>query len=55
MQIISGETTGIEARKEILNNKGDIIGYWVKNGIAFNNNVTIDQSKLEEAILRVLD
>ena len=53
--IVSGELPEIESRKEILNKKGDIIGYWVKNGIAFNNNVTIDQSKLEEAIVGVLD
>ena len=55
MQIISGETTEIESRKEIFNNKGDIIGYWVKNGIAFNNDVVIDQSKLEQAIVRALE
>ena len=55
MQIVSGESPDIESRKEITNKQGDIIGYWVKNGIAFNNGVAIDQSKLEQAILGALE
>ncbi len=54
MTIVLGETSNIEYRKEITNQQGETIAFWMKNGIMFQNGANIDQAKLEKAIVEVL-
>ena len=51
---VLGEHVELEHRKKIVSEDGKIIGCWTKNGLQFEKGLSINQEKVEEAILGAL-
>ena len=51
LTIVLGENAKLEYRKKIVAPSGQVLGYWIKNGIEFEKGVNINQSSLEQAII----
>lgn len=52
-KIVCGGSGEIDFRKEIKTTSGKIIGFWSKTGIIFDKGVDIDQSKIEDSLVKL--